>query len=184
MQVIGNFEDWKAIGVEEQFNLPGTRTRPVTLDVNSAAAVAVYVCFEDDGSVNFLGRVCGRDKIRFVARGKTSLMIEAIDASMLYIHTRDGDVIHVEPTFKEAFTKYHERQPYDPRMLAFQEMMLANVTRLNEVVAEAKAAKEALIAERKRTDQASAPEATAAPAAASAGSDGGTGHAPAEQSAE
>jgi len=182
MQVVGDFNDWKAIGKGDQYDLPGSRVRAVTLEVNSAAAVAAYVVYHDDGSVNFLARVCGRDKVRFIARGKTSIVMEPVDGGTLYIYTRDGDVIHIQPTVKDAFTKYHERQPFDPKYEAMLALVRENARRVDQAVAEAKQAKEALNAERARANQERAAEPAAAPAAAPAGSDGGRGHAEAEQS--
>lgn len=113
MQQIGNFEHWKELVEGEEYEIPGERVRPVTLEVNSAAAVAVYVV-DNDGEINFLARVVGRDKLRFVARGKASLRIEAIEARVLYIHTLAGAVIHLPESEKAKWSKYHERRAFNP----------------------------------------------------------------------
>lgn len=174
MQTIGDFRDWMPLTTEDQYALPGNRVRPVTLEVNSAGAVALHIV-RADGEVHFLGRFFGRDKARFVALPGDVLICEAVEVSTCWIHTKDGEVIHRSPSVKEAFTRYHERQPFDPRQQAILMMMQSNARRMDAAVEEMRRTKEALDAERARADQAEATARAAAQAAAGAGGDGGTG---------
>lgn len=127
MQTIGNFDDWKEISSETEFPIAGERTRAISLDLNAPRAVALYVV-DNGGEINFLARVQGRDRVRFVARGKASLRIDPIEGDTLYIHSRSGQPIHLAASEKEIWSKYHERRAYDPavelaKYIASQNMM-------------------------------------------------------------
>lgn len=126
MQRIFNTNKWTTLAEGQGFTFSSSRPRTVRLEVNAPQEVRLYVSDGDQGEIEFLALVKGRDTVEFVTSGQMALHAEGGD---VMIYTADGDDVSSIVEAPVIFTKIVERRRRSPEVEYMIAAMNANVNR-------------------------------------------------------
>lgn len=125
MQRMFNLSKWQVLRKGEALQFVNPRPRNVRIEVNAPTASRLYIVTED-GDLQFLARVEGRDTIEFGTDGAFDLTTEDDEVA---VYTADGDDISMRVIAPVIFTKIANRRPRNPELEAIAARMAENMER-------------------------------------------------------
>ncbi|QIG66825.1 hypothetical protein [Rhizobium phage RHph_X94] len=129
-----DIHQWQRLAAGEMFDFPSDRARPVKLEVNASAEVAIYIDLKGEEEPRLLALVKGRETLNFVVPGAFTIFHEG-DAVDVYFLTADGARVHRENMGADAYTKLHERRAVSPEFEYMRWQMEYNMKRRMDAMA-------------------------------------------------